>query len=250
MSNRASTWAWAQNSIKGMTKFVLIRLADHANTEGHAYPGADNIAQACGISERTVSNAIKELTEKGLISWERRYGKDGNRTSNLYQLHLPGSNPLNNDSSPANASGEYSSGENASPENNSASPAPDASAYIGIEPSVEPSGSTYLHADPKTPLSLGDIFQVFNTRGVSYRITTHTKNIVNEFVMMRVNELHLVEAIGRALNSLQGSGSPITPAYLKPIVVEIINGKPKREGGGYGAHQQSRDTANDLLFSD
>lgn len=88
------TWAWKQNLPSG-PKFVLLALADNANSDGLCYPGQDSLADKCGMTERTVRNAIKVLQESGIVTKQHRQKQAGKgRTSDLYQIMIPGAEPL------------------------------------------------------------------------------------------------------------------------------------------------------------
>lgn len=67
MSHEATNWAAALRGIPPMSKLVLFRLADRADESGICYPSQRRLADECGISERTVRNAINNLTFRGLV---------------------------------------------------------------------------------------------------------------------------------------------------------------------------------------
>jgi hypothetical protein len=50
-----------------MAKLVLLRLADRADESGICYPSQRRLAAECGITERTVRNAITDLICRGLV---------------------------------------------------------------------------------------------------------------------------------------------------------------------------------------
>lgn len=85
MSNVALRWAWKQK-VTGLSKLVLVRLADHANRAGWWDPSVIGLAIDCGISERSVQYALKELQDNGLIQIDKRL-----RAKSVYQL-LMGAN--------------------------------------------------------------------------------------------------------------------------------------------------------------
>lgn len=87
MSNIAQAWAWSV-PVGGVTKLVLVALADHSDDDGVCWPGVRGIAKKCGIVERTVERNIAQLTEDGWLSVKARYRDDGSKTSNLYTLNL------------------------------------------------------------------------------------------------------------------------------------------------------------------
>ncbi len=88
MSVRVSTWAWKQ-SIRGNALLVLLALADQASDAGSCWPSQSTLAAKCGISERALQTHLAALEAGGYISRERRYRRDGARTSDLYTLCLP-----------------------------------------------------------------------------------------------------------------------------------------------------------------
>jgi len=88
MSNKAITWAYGRNELKSGPKFVLVTLADMADQEHSCYPGVLMLAGLTGFRETAVGAHIKTLLLANLITKERRYRKDGTRTSNRYYLKL------------------------------------------------------------------------------------------------------------------------------------------------------------------
>ena len=56
------------------------------------FPSYRTIAQACCISKRTVSNALRQLESLGLVLRQKRF-HDRRQTSNLYFVPEPGANP-------------------------------------------------------------------------------------------------------------------------------------------------------------
>lgn len=70
-------------------KLVLLALADNANDQGFCWPSISHLATKCQMSEQGVRNQIKLITALGWISLKPRYDESGDRTSNLYQLHIP-----------------------------------------------------------------------------------------------------------------------------------------------------------------
>ena len=79
MSVAALNWAWSLPLLHPL-KNVLTVLANHANTEGWAWPSSATIAFEAGIgSLRTVASATKRLETLGLIEVERSPGRVANR---------------------------------------------------------------------------------------------------------------------------------------------------------------------------
>ncbi len=67
MSHQATNWAAELRGIPPMAKLVLLRLADRADESGICYPSQRRLAAECGITERTVRNAIADLICRGLV---------------------------------------------------------------------------------------------------------------------------------------------------------------------------------------
>lgn len=70
-------------------KFVLVVLADYADDEHSCFPGQGLVAKRTGSSVSTVARAMKRLEEAGLVRRDRRFRKDGSRTSDRYFLPVP-----------------------------------------------------------------------------------------------------------------------------------------------------------------
>jgi len=92
MSIRASNWAWnllGEVELSDGQKLILLRLADHADTEGLCWPGNASIATTLGCSERTVERAKARLRELGLVATEPRLLDDGKgRKTDAIQLRI------------------------------------------------------------------------------------------------------------------------------------------------------------------
>ncbi len=58
----------------------------HADRDRTCFPSERLIAEKCGATERGVRNAIKKLTDAGMVTIERRT-RNGKTMSNLYRLH-------------------------------------------------------------------------------------------------------------------------------------------------------------------
>ena len=71
----------------GTSAFALYcYLVKCAGVRHQCYPSQTTIAEAIGISERTVRDAVKTLVEHKLIATAPRYQTGGNRTSNLITI--------------------------------------------------------------------------------------------------------------------------------------------------------------------
>ncbi|BAP87760.1 hypotjetical protein [Burkholderiales bacterium GJ-E10] len=93
MSARAAAWAWGIVSAGRIPspsgKLVLLKMADRADPEGRCWPGHERTAADCGLSESSVKAALRDLTEAGLLSVERRRDAQGRDLPNIYLLSLP-----------------------------------------------------------------------------------------------------------------------------------------------------------------
>lgn len=138
MSIRIMTRAWDAPVSGHAEKLVLLKLADNANDEGHAWPSQATIASQCALSERTVRDCLTRLEMSGHIEKEKRDGA-GNRLG--YIVH-----PLAD--IPANAAGILAEGNRQTPPVKPANAAgcnrqtpPVTMPPHYVEPSSEPSGS-------------------------------------------------------------------------------------------------------------
>ena len=93
MSIRAMNWAWEQarhQDLSDAAILILLRIADHADTEGVCWPGNARIAEYTNKSERTVERTKARLIELGLLSVVTRGKTGGGRGRDLLVLHLEG----------------------------------------------------------------------------------------------------------------------------------------------------------------
>jgi len=89
MSLYATKWAYAQDVKPAGRKFVLVAIADFADAEGRAFPGASTIAEMTGQDERSVRRHIDSLEQDGFIKSASRRRKDGSRTTDEIWLQAP-----------------------------------------------------------------------------------------------------------------------------------------------------------------
>ena len=88
--------AWAVDvQLPQAQKLILLILAHHADKDMTCYPGQQRLAQQSGMSDRNVRRAVAELEKQGLIYRQKRFRKDGTRTSDLYHLNV-GAQPVDN----------------------------------------------------------------------------------------------------------------------------------------------------------
>lgn len=131
------SWVWEQSRAKGSARLVLLALADHAGADGgDAYPSVRRLACRCGVSERTVQEALKALAELGEITVDANAGPRG---VNRYRLTMtPAGSAPPQDLHPRNAS-------QGPPQISHATPA---------DPAPEPSG-TVREPSPSSPSQSG-----------------------------------------------------------------------------------------------
>jgi hypothetical protein len=84
----APAWAAEQRVGSVGAKAVLLVLANYADENFSCYPGQQTIAYETEQHVNTVARQLKRLAELNLIRREKRYGKDGTRTSDRYFLQL------------------------------------------------------------------------------------------------------------------------------------------------------------------
>ncbi len=75
-----------QSDLSHRARVVYMYLKDHADSEGHCWPGIRTIAAELGLSRSTVKRALDDLCKAELLSKEPRWRENGSLTSNLYRL--------------------------------------------------------------------------------------------------------------------------------------------------------------------
>ena len=65
---------------------VYMYLKDRTNKDGICWPSIKTIARELKLSRATVSRALDDLCEVGLLEKSERWRENGGRTSNLYRL--------------------------------------------------------------------------------------------------------------------------------------------------------------------
>lgn len=84
-------YVWEHSKSKGLTRLVLLAIADNANEQGDAFPGITRIAKKCNASERSVQNAISELENAGELMVFPQVGmKTISGRTNLYRVVMDG----------------------------------------------------------------------------------------------------------------------------------------------------------------
>ena len=92
MSASLLGWIWRQE-LSSTAKLVLFALNEHTNIGEHGdwrvFPSQQRIAKMCGMSDRTVVRAMKELTDKEIVTVAHQYDSKGRQLPNLYWLQAP-----------------------------------------------------------------------------------------------------------------------------------------------------------------
>jgi hypothetical protein len=153
VSVEASSWAWKQ-PVKGNAKLVLLALADHADRDGICWPGQKGVAEKCGISERTVRDALGSLECDGYVEREARVRDDGGQAANRYRLRM-GDPPADSAAPPAK-------GRQGPPADLAG--APRQNGVARVEPSFR---TNQKEPSPTAQLVRDELVQVASKRGVS-----------------------------------------------------------------------------------
>lgn len=114
MSIHAMSWALALRVPNAGEKLTLIAICNYADERGTCYPGQERLSQETSQGVRTVQRHIKSLEKSGIIRREKRFLRNGDRTSDRFILNFDYSPPANlatgqkRHSPPANLAGEPS----------------------------------------------------------------------------------------------------------------------------------------------
>jgi len=81
MSIEAMVAVFNHSVAKGNVRLVELAIADNANADGYAWPGAGEIARKAGVCEKTVQRCIAKAQELGELEVVARSG-----TSNMYRI--------------------------------------------------------------------------------------------------------------------------------------------------------------------
>lgn len=77
-----------KHDIKPRDFMVLACLIKHSDKDCICFPSYRTIAKECSISQKTVGQSLKILSQKGLIKISNRKRDDGSKSSNLYHIIL------------------------------------------------------------------------------------------------------------------------------------------------------------------
>lgn len=87
MSGLSQKWAWEQE-VGGLTKLLLLALAENTDDTGYCWPGQAHLAAKTGMSVRAVHDHLHLLIESRLVATKRRADSRGRRKANGYQLAM------------------------------------------------------------------------------------------------------------------------------------------------------------------
>lgn len=89
MSSEAMAWVWNLRGISASERNVLLRLAEHSDHRGVCPPeGYEAIADFCEVSVRQVMRIVTGFESRGVLSIDRRRGKDARQLPNVIRLHV------------------------------------------------------------------------------------------------------------------------------------------------------------------
>lgn len=86
MSSFATSWAWKQDIKPAARKFILVALADFADSEGVCRVSQIELAEMTGQGRRSVVDHLSGLEEADLITREAQWGEDGYRQVDAIRL--------------------------------------------------------------------------------------------------------------------------------------------------------------------
>ncbi len=84
MSVKATNSVWERSRATGMTRLVLLAIADHADDAGRAWPSFARLAERCRMHRSSVARAIRQLIEFGELAVVEK----GQRCGNIYQITI------------------------------------------------------------------------------------------------------------------------------------------------------------------
>lgn len=88
MSIKIMNLVFGNQEITGVTKLVMLGLADNASDEGYCFPSMSTIAFRSSISVRSARRYITELESLRYISRVNRVRENGSQTSNGYHIDI------------------------------------------------------------------------------------------------------------------------------------------------------------------
>ena len=217
---------------------VYVALSRFADANRQCFPSAKRLSDTCGITKRSVWNAIKILEGNGWIRVRRTHDNDGNQTTNLYTLTTSLGDESDSPGSARNDTGVV----------NQIHPGSERNAPRTRPIEKDPIKKTAAPASNRTQLTFEDLRKKWNQiKGVR-----HCRAITNDrrkHFNARMNESKWLAGLNEALEHvaasdfLQGGGSKgwradidwfLSPGSLTKILEGKYDGKkaddtPKRE---------------------
>jgi hypothetical protein len=89
MSNKALDYVFTHSKTKGSARVLMLAIADMANDDGECYPGRANLAKKVNVSERQLSNLVRDCEVMGeLRVYQRSHSAEDHRTNKYYIVGL------------------------------------------------------------------------------------------------------------------------------------------------------------------
>lgn len=89
MSNKALGYIFTHSKTKGSARVLMLAIADMANDDGECYPGRSNLAKKVNVSERQLSNLVRDCEVMGeLRVYQRSHSAEDHRTNKYYIVGL------------------------------------------------------------------------------------------------------------------------------------------------------------------
>jgi hypothetical protein len=90
MSVHVSSWVWKHSKAKGLTRIILLAIADMINEQGLCWPSNACLAKKCRVSKRAIQENIRKLVRLGELKIEQGGGIfGGKRTTNRFRVIHP-----------------------------------------------------------------------------------------------------------------------------------------------------------------
>ena len=98
---RNGSWRWVEAAqrpevvaaveprARARARSVLVALAAHADERGHCWPSREALRSRTDLAPRTITRALADLEDAGLIRRHRDHRQDGTLTSYRYRLAIP-----------------------------------------------------------------------------------------------------------------------------------------------------------------
>jgi len=75
-----------ESPVSPRAKLLYLYLYGHANNKGRVISSYKTLGEKLNSTRNTLSGALKELVQTGLIEKENRLRKDGGKASNVYTI--------------------------------------------------------------------------------------------------------------------------------------------------------------------